>query len=159
MNNNEINYKKLLKLIICYLNNNDKDKKYRFEELSTPYTTYYIDGTEILSGLRLYGIIANEKPVSGKTFNNIKMFDNSRDEIDRESARKYLLDNNVIYCYCGDKDMFGTLYWNCRPNDIIDLNKAQHYFRCIDGELLDNVVSDIKQNGQSVLTRKLFKKY
>ena len=48
---------------------------------------------------------------------------------------------------------------NISLETYIDIDNAHNYFMCIDKELLDTVITDIKSKESNCLSRKLFKRY
>ena len=135
----EIKYVYLINDILNYLNSNNTDSKYYFKEVNNNGKTF--------------GVITNERPLSDLTFGNLDNLCYGETYEEQNHAKKYLLNTNTICCYYKD----GSRYWNCSPESIVNMNKLFYYFKCIDRDLLINVLNGMKEEDNSP-KRTLFKK-
>ena len=152
---NEVKYLDLINDIVNHLNEQNPEDNYRFTELYCWYDEGYIGGEVPCAGRMIYGVILREDQITPETFDNLKKFDCSES---REEAAKYLLDNNIIYCYTfNDRNTdalrfsISKLYRRIKsrihvnPRTKINLDDAMQYFRCINEELLSSIKNDRKQ--------------
>ena len=155
MKDNKVNYLKFLKYMVEYLNNQNPEDNYRFTELSQWYD--YMD--EPSSARVVYGIITKENPVSEKSFEMLKKYKSGEDI---EEAQEYLKNNNIIYCYNVNDHTDILRYYYGRKSKFtsvinkkysVDINWVKKDFEYIDKELLDNIISSVKNNPR--LLRKL----
>ena len=165
----EYNYSKFIKRIVEKLNENNNGSQYYLTELFNWYDTIFAEGGEVpCAGRRIFGVILNENPVSDLTYRNIKEFTFSRKDSAVEEAKKYLLDNNIVYCYYVDDEntdilmmsynrlyryFHSRLHVNRKLN--ISIDEAKKHFYCINEDLLNSVIDDINQEESQSLVRKL----
>ena len=162
---NEIKYLDLINDIVKHLNEKNPEDNYIFTELYYWYDDVYIGGEVPCAGRNIYGVILKQDQITDETFNNLKKYDCLET---REEAAKYMIDNNIIYCYgLNDRNtdalrfsiskfyryIKSRTHVNSRAK--INIDNAMQYFKCIDEELLNNVIFNIKSNNKpSVLAKK-----
>ena len=164
MKTNEIKYLDLVNNIIKYLNENNPGDNYIFTELYRWGDDVDVGGEVPCAWRDIYGVIIKQGSVSDKTYELFDEYDYTRS---KEISVKHLLENDIIYCYkVKDRSTdalrysYSKLYrriksrMHINPKAIINIDDAFLYFKSIDEELLNNVVSNIKNGKQKVLMRK-----